>query len=74
MKKLKSFLIMLDDWLDPTTVSKYVWIMLLWIALLVDDIVINHNKISAAICVIIMLLTTVEFASNMRHKCKKSKE
>lgn len=70
MKKLKSFFNMLNDLFDPTTVSKYVWIMLL----LAGDIVLDQDKIGATICVVAMLFTTVDFVNNMRHKCKNSKE
>lgn len=74
MKKLKSLFNMLNDLFDPTTVSKYIWIMLSWIVLLAGDIVIDQDKIGAAICVVAMLFTTVDFVNNMRHKCKNSKE
>lgn len=74
MKKLKSFFNMLNDLFDPTTVSKYVWIMLSWIVLLAGDIVLDQDKIGATICVVAMLFTTVDFVNNMQHKCKNSKE
>lgn len=68
MKKLKYIITVLNDFLDPTSVSKYIWIMLSWIALLAGDVLIDTDKIGATICVIAMLMTTVDFIANMRKK------
>lgn len=68
MKKLKYIITLLNDFLDPTSVSKYIWIMLSWSALLAGDVLIDTDKIGATICVIAMLMTTVDFIANMRKK------
>lgn len=68
MKKLKYIITVLNDFLDPTSVSKYIWIMLSWIALLAGDVLIDTDNIGATICVIAMLMTTVDFIANMRKK------